>query len=163
MFGWFKGKPKAEDTEAYKMGQRFVQAVNADLDRFMTARFDSAFTGYLNVLNDCFDRVYDRPEAPPITLARIEFSSFNENVADMRGQMASEVNAAMAEWIETASSMGLGEDIQYLIDATIGKFHERLLLTGLQAFIDRADDLKAADIKWRQANPELAAQFPEPA
>jgi hypothetical protein len=77
MFGWFKSKPKPEETEAYKLGQRFVQAVNTDLERFMTTRFDSAFTGYLKILSDGFDAVYERADAPPITLARIDFKVFN--------------------------------------------------------------------------------------
>jgi hypothetical protein len=160
MFGWFKKTPKVEDTEAYNMGQRFIESVNADLEHFMTWRFKSAFDGYLKILNDRFDSAYDSPEAPPITLARIDFNSFRENVQKMRPKMTVEVESGISQWLEAASKMGLRDDIQKLIDGTVGNFQERLTLTGMKAFIGRADDLKIADIKWRQANPELAAQFP---
>jgi hypothetical protein len=160
MFGWFKKQPRPEDTEAFKIGQRSVDSMNADLQRFMSARFNPAFDGYIGVLNDQFDTVHGDDDAPPITLARIHFQIFNDNVQKLRGQMNDEVNAAMSEWLEYAEQLGVKDDFQQLINASIGSFQERLTLTGLQAFLDRADDLKAADSSWRQANPERAAEFP---
>jgi hypothetical protein len=53
----------------------------------MRTRFDPAFDAYLGVLRDCFERTFDRPEAPPIVLARIEYGSFLEDVDELRAKM----------------------------------------------------------------------------
>jgi hypothetical protein len=160
MFGWFKKQSRPEDTEAYKQGKRMVESMTADLQQFMSTRFDPVFDGYVGALTERFETVYDNDEAPPIILARIEFDIFNDHVRELREKMGAEVNAAMREWLETADLIGGRSDFQKLIDTTIGSFQDRLTMTGLQAFIDRADDLKVADDKWRKANPERAAQFP---
>lgn len=130
----------------------------ADLQQFMASRFDPAFKAYMRVLNDCFDAVYHSDDAPPITLARIEFKIFNDQVGGLREDMAGEINVAMRGWLELDEAMG--GQFRRSIDKTIKDFQDRLTMTGLQAFLDRADDLKAADIKWRRANPAPAAQFP---
>src|SRR5260370_37941324 len=121
------------------MGAGFVEGGSGDLEDFRAWRFKPVFDGYLKILNDRFDSVYDSPEAPPITLARIDFNSFRENVQKMRPKMTVEVESGISQWLEAASKMGLRDDIQKLIDGTVGNFQERLTLTGMKAFIDTAD------------------------
>lgn len=130
----------------------------ADLQHFMSSRFDPAFKAYIRLLNECFEAAYGNDDAPPITIARIEFKIFNDQVGGLREDMAREINVAMRGWLEIDDAMG--GQFRRLIDKTISNLQDRLTITGLQAFLDRADDLKAADIKWRRTNPERASQFP---
>jgi hypothetical protein len=158
MLAWFK-KQRPENTEAYKLGQKAGESMAADLEQFMSSRFEPVFKAYMRVLGDRFDTVYgSADDVPPITLARIEFKIFNDNVGKLREDMAGEINAAMRGWLEIDDD--IGNQFRKLIDKTISDFQNRLTMSGIQAFLDRADDLKAADIKWRRANPERAAQFP---
>jgi hypothetical protein len=158
MFGWFKKQPRTENTEAYKLGQQAGESMAADLEHFMSSRYEPAFKAFMRVLSDRFDTVYGSDDLPPITLARIEFKIFNDQVQEMREDMAGEITFAMRGWLEVDNV--IGAQFRLLIDKTIRDFQDRLTMSGIQAFLDRADDLKAADIKWRRANPERAAQFP---
>jgi hypothetical protein len=164
MFGWLRKRkqtPRPEDTEAYKLGQRAADSMTADLDAFMRTRFDPSFDAFLGVLRDCFERTFDRPEAPPITLASIEYKSFLENVEELRTKMPPEISAALSGWRDLSDDMGIMRaGFQRLIDSRVESFMTNLTTAGLQMFTDMADRLKEADDRWRAANPEKADQFP---
>ena len=134
--------------------------MTADLDAFMRTRFDRTFDAYLGVLRDCFDRAFDGPEAPPITLARIEFKIFRENVDELRSKMVPEISATLSGWRDLSDEMGMRVHFQRLIDHRIETFTTNLTTAGLQMFLGMADRLEEADDRWRAANPEKAAQFP---
>jgi hypothetical protein len=162
MFGLFKKKQKIEDTDAYKMGQKAAASFADDLDDFMAARFEPVFKNLMAVLDDRLETVYDDPNGPPIALAKMEYQIFLDNVKDKRPDMQRELDGAMAKWLSVAAQMDLREDFEKLITARLNGFYERLNLSAIQALIDKADVLKPADIQWREQNPELATQFPEP-
>lgn len=162
MFGWFKKQPEqtnAKETEAYKMGQEASQAMTAAVDDYMTARFEPVFKNYLGVLNGCLDRVY-KPDAPPIVIARVEFQNFRENVVELRATMLDEINVTMWEWIDLSEHIGSRDVFDKYIVHVVNEYQNRLTMAGFQLTIDRADELKTADDKWRRMYPGKAAQFP---
>jgi hypothetical protein len=150
----------AQETEAYKLGQNAAQGLVTELDSFMRTRFDPVFDAYLEVLRDCFERTFDRPEAPPIVLARVEYSSFLENVDELRAKMPPDISAALGDWRDLSEEMSMQEGFQRLIDSRVENFMSNLTAAGLQMFLDMADRLKVADDRWRAANLEKAARFP---
>jgi hypothetical protein len=161
MFGWLRKREKkipVEQTEAYKLGRRAGDSMAADLDRFMRARFEPAFNGYLGVLRDRFETTFDSPDAPPIILARIEYKIFLENVDELRDKMSPEISAAMSGWLNIDE--GVRADFQRLIEHTIETYRSDLKMAGLNLFLETVDRLKEADDRYRAANPEKSAQYP---
>ena len=162
MFGWFKKQPeqpKPGETEAYQMGQQASQAMTAAVPDYMTARFEPVFKNYLGVFSDCLDRDYG-DHAPPIIIARVEFKDFRENVSGLRTKMLDEINVATREWIDLGETIGSRDLLDRYIVHVVDEYQTRLTMAGLQLTIDRADELKAADDKWRRIYPAKAAQFP---
>jgi hypothetical protein len=116
----------------------------------------------MSVLDDRLEGIYGDPTTPPIVLAKVEYKLFLDNVKEKRLDIEHEINTAMSEWLSVASEMGVREDFDRLATARLNSFYERITMNAFQALIDKADKLKPADIKWREENPELAKQYPEP-
>jgi hypothetical protein len=164
MFAWFRKREKkapVEQTEAYKLGRGAAETMIADLDRFMCLRFGPVRDEYLKVLRNCFERSFNRPEAPPIIIARIEFKIFSENVDELRQKLPVDINAAMRDWRDWSDEMGIRTVFDKLVNNRVEMFMSNLTTDGLQMFLDLADGLKAADDRWRAAHPKKSAQFPQ--
>jgi hypothetical protein len=162
MFNWFRREKPVpiEQTDAYRFGQRTGDSMAADLDAFVTRRFDPVSKNYLDVLRGCLETVFDDDKAPPLVLARIEYKIFLENVEEMRPKMLAEINSAMSEWIDVAEQTGIRPVLQQLIDHRIGNFTEQLTVEGLDLLLAYVERLKLADEQWRARNPQRAAEFP---
>ena len=74
--------------------------------------------------------------------------------------MLDEINVAMREWIDLGETIGSRDLLDRYIVNVVDEYQTRLTMAGLQLTIDRADELKAADDKWRRMYPAKAAQFP---
>ena len=153
MFGWRKRTKEipVEETDAYKFGQRAANSMTSDLDAFMDRRFAGVFENYLA-----------GGDAPPLTLARIEFNVFRENVSEMKSKMTDESLVASLEWVKAFDQVDGGEGAKLLVTSRGDRFCTDLTLAGLKLLTDYTEGLKDADIHWRKANPELSAKFPEP-
>jgi hypothetical protein len=163
MFGWFRKRDKkapVEQTEAYRLGRRAAETMIADLDRFMGRHFDPVRDECLKVLRNCFERSFNPPQAPPIIIARIEFKIFSENIDELRQKVPVHINEAMHDWRDWSDEMGLRAEFNQLVNDRVETFISNLTSDSLQMFLDLADDLKAADDRWRAAHPEKSAQFP---
>ena len=55
---------------------------------------------------------------------------------------------------------GLGAEFERLIEHHYHQLKSALVLAAFRRYLDMSDSLKAADDKWRIANPEKAAQIP---
>ena len=163
MFKWLKRKKAIppEQTEAYQLGRRAAESMAGDLDAYMRRRFDPVFEDYLNVLRGTVQRCFRSDEAPPLTLAGIEYQIFLENVEEMKPKMKVEISDALAEWSRTFDEIGMQSEVEVLIESRIDQFCTDLSLAGLKLLTDYAEGLKDADIQWRKANPVAAADFPE--
>ena len=163
MFGWLRNREKkvpAEQTEAFKLGRKAAASAAADLDRFMRRRFEPVHSGYLKVLRDRIERSFNPPEAPPIIMARIEYKCFLESVDELRQKMPPEILAALREWANVADQIGNREQFNELINNRVENYMSKLKTDGVQMLLDLVVSLKAADDRWRAANPEKSAQFP---
>jgi hypothetical protein len=141
MFDWIRKREKSipiEQTEAFKLRQRVLGGIAADLDSLMRTRLDQTFKTYLELLRRSFERTSDHPEAPHITLARIEYKIFLENVDELRSKMQPEISAALSVWRDQCDEMGIREPFQRLIDRRFDSFVSNLTTAGLQMFVDIA-------------------------
>jgi hypothetical protein len=164
MFDWVPKREKSiplEQIEALKLRQRVLDGIAADLDSLMRARFDPTFKAYLELLRRSFDRSFDHPEAHPITLARIEYKIFLENVDDLRSQMQREISAALSVWRDQCDEMGIREPFRRLTDHRLETFTSNLTTAGLQMFVDMADRLKDAEQSRQRAGHRPAVQLAE--
>jgi hypothetical protein len=104
---------------------------------------------------------YESPDGPPLLLARTEFKTFLDRLdANLRRRVLPQLLRATAGWDSTMKQAGLGLEFERLIEQHYNQLKSALVLAAFQRFLDIADGLKAADDKWRSANPEKAAQIP---
>jgi len=163
MFGWGKKKtPKPEDTRAYQlgsdMGGQMAHAINGVLE----ARFGQLEANYIAVLRDRIHLTFNDERAPPLTLARIEYKIFIENLDEMTAMLATEIPTLVGDWMDAAETMGVRLEVDQLITQRIDEFATDLRLLGLKILADDyGKALAAADDTWRAKNPSLAAQFPK--
>jgi hypothetical protein len=159
MFDWFRKKqvPAENLVAAYELGRRAADSADADIEAYMQARFYPAVPGLVDVVYGDFES----PDIPPLVAARIDLKNFLERtVGNLRPKLLPELRKAMAGWLDAFNQAGMGAEIEDLIEHHYEKFKSRVALAAFQKFLDLADTLKAADDKWRAANPEKAAEIP---
>jgi hypothetical protein len=162
VFGWFKKKaPPIEESAAYDKGKQFAREVMDTFDGFAKARFSSIREGYLNVFRGNLQDALQQSEAPALTVARIDYGIFLENVNKVDEQLFDEVTQVMHEWLKTAEIIDIRSQTEQLFQKEIRDFTSNLSILGLSLLTDYAVPLKDADVAWRKANPEKALEFPE--
>jgi hypothetical protein len=168
--GWLKslfGGSRSEVTEeesklaaAEKFGRDAASSVVADLDRFIAVRFGHIHEAYLGILNKNIDDDLVRTDHSPILLARADFSVFNENVTETRERMRAEIVDHMKRWDEVLTTAGVPEGVEKVTHHRLDDICTNLTVKGLELFVSRADELIAADDKWRANFPEQARLEP---
>jgi hypothetical protein len=153
---------QSNDTRAYQpgadVGRQMAEAVQAVTE----ARFKSVQDGYLNVLRDRFRLALNQADAPPITLARIEYNVFIENVGELKTKMPPEFQATLAEWVKVVDELGIRAEFDRILGDRIDEFTANLLMLGLNVMRNEyGTALSSADDAWRAKNPELSAQYPK--
>jgi hypothetical protein len=93
--------------------------------------------------------------------AQAEFSVFLDELTKLRGNMIQEINATMRNWIEFADQAGLRPNLDDYINHRVDHYLAELRNSAMTMAIDYAIPIKDADVAWRSANPEEAANFPE--
>lgn len=161
VLGLFGKKRRIEDTEAYKKGREFSEQAIAVFERFFEGRFGPVKKNFMEVLRKQLLEALHRTDAPPLTVGRIEYQIFCENVDKMQSDMRSEINLVMSDWLTTADAIGTRDDFVRLFETRVGDYLADLKLSGLHLLVDYAVPLKDADAAWRQANPEKAVDFAE--
>lgn len=152
--------PKEQD--AYKKGQEFSNSLFEVFDNYMRERFEPVKGRYLDILKDQVREALHATNAPPLTVARVEYRVFLKNVKDMEGDMLAEIKQYMHEWVDVAHQVGVGEDTERGFGVRVSNFTTDLSMAGLKVVTDYAVPLKDADVDWRRANPLRAKEFPEP-
>jgi hypothetical protein len=161
MLGWFK--PKQQDpklTRAYQLGRETAENFANDLERLMQIRFGPVADNYLGVLQSQLDKCLNPTDAPPITVARIEYKVFMENLDELRDKMTAEIQTTLSEHLAIAGTAGVRENFDELLRVNVSNYCRKLTEDGLQRVIDMANALKLADDQWRVVHPELSAKFP---
>jgi hypothetical protein len=161
MFGWFRKNEKQVPVEniasAYKLSRRTAESANADIKAHLQARFYPSIPGIVDAVFGDFES----SDAPPLVLARTDLKIFLERLdGDLRPRVLPELLRATAGSGSTMKQAGLGAEFECLIEQHYNQLKSALILAAFQRFLDLADILKAADDKWRTANPEKAAQIP---
>jgi len=153
MFGWFQKKDKRD---AYELGRRAAESMNADMAAFM-ARCDP----FIESIGAAVFGDHENPDISPVILARIDLRNFVEHLDDYLGQgVVPEFRAATAEWADVAKQAGVTAEFERLIQHHLDQFKSKLVRAAFQNLLNRVDALKEADDKWRAANPGKAAQMP---
>jgi hypothetical protein len=142
------------------LGHEAAIAMASDLDAIMESRFQQVFDGYLRVLRDCIHKSFNSTEGPPLTLVRIHFASFLENIGTLKGSMTAEIHQRMVEWARAADAMQVREPFDAFIANRVDQFCHDLTTRGLGLLNDYGSGLREADGAWRAANPREAAKFP---
>lgn len=159
MLGWFKQKdPKL--ARAAELGRQTAERFADDLDRLMQVRFGPVADNFVNVIQGQYNKCLDPPKAPPLTMARIEYKIFIENVDELRGKMTAEIEATLADQLAFSDEVGVRDKFAALIQKRVSDYCHKLVEDGLQRLLDMANALQLADDKWRAAHPELSAKFP---
>ena len=159
---WSKSSnQKSEDANAYQlganMGRQMAEAVNAVTE----ARFKSIEDGYLSVLRDRFRLALNQADAPPITVARIDYKVFIENVDELKFKMPTELRETLADWVKAVDEIGVRDDFDRMLSKRIDEFCAKLRLVGLDVMTNEyGAALVSADDAWRAKNAELSAQYP---
>jgi hypothetical protein len=163
MFGWLgkKKSPSIKDNESYKKGQQFGGEISEALNEFIETRFAPVRVNYLNVFRGQLQKILQSSEAPPLTVGRIEFKLFSENVKELETKMLEEINSAMVKWMEVADMLGARSDVDALFKKRVSDYGADLTIQGFKVLTDYAVPLKDADIAWRNAYPREAAKYPE--
>ena len=164
MYGWGKKRPPADTPEqlerAYRLGQNAGERIANDLELIMGGRFKPVFEGYLAVLRKQIHDSFDSDDGPPITIARMDYGIFLENVEKLKPQITEEIRQHMDGWLKLADEADVRTETEALIAKRIDDFLIDLTLTGLKLLTDYAEALKEADDAWRVANPQKATEFP---
>jgi hypothetical protein len=160
MFGRFKRKARPEDDRAFQQGHQMAQEMASSLDEFMTARFAQANAALLDVLRGRLDGCREPADAPPLIVARIQYEIFLEQLQELRPRMLDDTNAAMAKWLELGELVGVRSDFDRLIKKRIDDLQTAMSFEALEVLMDRVDELKVADEKWRGIHRVLSARFP---
>jgi hypothetical protein len=161
MFGWFKKKPPVEQTEPYQMGRQFSSEMIGVFEQLMKERFGPVYDNYLNVLRGNFQTAMQRTDAPPLTVARIDYKIFLDEVKSLQDKMLEEIGQVMHKWVEVSDQMGVRAETEKMFQQNVENYGSELSMAGLKLFTDYAVPIKDADLAWRNANPEKAREFPE--
>jgi hypothetical protein len=162
-FGADPLKPKGVDpkqTDAYQMGQKFSGEMWSAFTTYFAGRFNPVRENYLNVLRQMVRQSFNSPDGPPLTIARVEYRVFLNQVKELEGQVFGESCDAMHEWLDVADSMGVRAATENGLRTHIKAFCNDLTIAGMSVLTDYAIPLRDADRDWRTANPERARQFP---
>ena len=178
VLGGMKGKPGAnkfgpdplEDTRemtpkeqsAYNKGREFSNNLFEVFDNYMRDRFEPVKVKYLDILKGQVREALHATDVPPLTVARVEYRVFLNNVKEMEESMLSEIKQYMHEWLDVAHQGGVGDDTERAFGVRVSNFTADLSMAGLKIFTDYAVPLKDADTDWRRANPHRSKEFPEP-
>lgn len=152
----------ASERSAYQKGQEFSNSLFEVFDTFMRERYEPVKARYLNILRGCVREALHATDAPPLTVARVEYRVFLNRVKEMEGDMLAEIKQYMHEWLDVAHQVGVGEDTERAFGVSVSNFTVDLSMAGLKVLTDYAVPLKDADVDWRRANPQRAKEFPEP-
>lgn len=151
-----------EEESAFEKGRDFSNQLFGVFDTLMRERFDPVRERYLGILRNNVREALQATEGPPLTVARIEYKIFLDQVKDLEPQMLGEIRQYMHEWLSVAHQIGVGVDTENAFAVRVGNFTSDLSMAGLELLTDYAVPLKDADTVWRRANPERAKEFPEP-
>lgn len=158
----FRKPTEPDKTDAaFEYGRRVAQTMADQLEAFASSRFEHIKVGYLAILSGNFDAAVVQVEHSPLVVARADFSYFNEQVADARQKLRSEIKAEMSEWSEVATMAGIGDKLNELAEAKLDGFAADMQASGLRLLMDRAEEIKAADDAWRLQFPDRAAKEPQ--
>ncbi|MGA8696785.1 MAG: hypothetical protein WB689_23695 [Xanthobacteraceae bacterium] len=161
MFGWLRNNEKQLPVEniasAYEFARRTAESASADIKAYVQAHFYPSIPGIL----DAVFADFENPDVPPFVLGRTDLKIFLERLDDdLRPRVLPQLLRATAGWDSTMKQAGLGAEFECLIEQHYNRLKSALVLAAFQRFLDMTDILKAADDKWRAANPEKAAQIP---
>jgi uncharacterized membrane protein YhaH (DUF805 family) len=162
-FGADPLKPKGVDpkqTDAYQMGQKFSGEMWSAYTGYFESRFPAVGENYLNVLRQLVRQSFNSADGPPLTIARVEYRVFLNQVKELEDQIFQETCGAMHEWLDVAERMGVRGDTENGFRTHIKAFCDDLTIAGMTVLTDYAIPLRDADRDWRAANPERAKQFP---
>jgi uncharacterized membrane protein YhaH (DUF805 family) len=152
----------ASEQSAYEKGQEFSNSTFEGFDTFMRERFEPVRARYLEIFKGNVREALHATDAPPLTVARVEYRVFLNNVKELEEKMLTEIKQYMHEWLDVAHQIGVGEDTERAFGVRVNDFTAGLSMDALKALTDYAVPLKDADIDWRRANLERAKEFPEP-
>ncbi len=161
MFGWFRKTEKQVPNEklvgAFETGRRAAATANADLEAYMRSRFYPHIKGLVDkVFGD-----FETPEMPPLVVARVDLKNFVDGIDDLlRPRVIPQLREATAEWLGVFQQLGAIPEFEDLIEHKYAAFKSSVVLAAFQKLLDLTDMLKAADDKWRAANPEKAGNIP---
>jgi hypothetical protein len=167
MFNWLRKKSppalSASERESFEFGRKTADSMIAEYERRKNTRFNPVFDNYLNVLRVQLLAALDAKDAPPLTTGRIEYSIYLENCEELKQKMIDEISESMEDWFETVSVADpeIRTEFGKLIAKDAADSVLKLTTDGLQLLLDYTVPLEDADNAWRQANPELAVQFPK--
>jgi len=165
MFSWFKKKPQrsAAEEAAHQKGKEAATAFTESFDAYFAQRFDPVLADYLNVLRDGLRDTLTNVSAPPIILARVEYSNFLAETTLLKEKVLEEIAVAMARWFEVADAMGTREEFQRYIDYRVNDKMNLLPMEGLSVLTQAVSYLKPADDEYRARYPDKSKEFPPPA
>ena len=160
---WRKKKKKLTEGEqkALDMGRQFFDDIDRAFEEFLEYRFTPVQKNYLDILRGRFQEALHGENAPPLTLARIEYKIFLEQLDDMRPKMAEEIYTHMENCVKVADEVGVRSEVDYYFEQRIEQFATDLSMEGLNLLDEYSVPITDAEKKWRQENPERAAEFPE--
>ncbi len=162
MFGWRRTRQQAaEETDAFKMGQKAADSMIDDVDRLMKPRLDVLFDGYVGVLRERILNSFSQSKAPPLVIARIELKIFIENIDKLKSSIWNEFQPKLAEWREFSKVTQTEDLFEQLVNSRIQDLQTKLLDAGIKLLGDYAIPLGDADKQFRKANPEISSQYPE--
>lgn len=161
MLGWFKQKQQdSKLTRAAELGRQTARRFADDPDRLMQIRFGPVAHNFLEVIQGQYNKCLNPTNAPPLSMARVEYEVFLENVDELRGKMTGEIEATLADHMVFSDEVGARDKFDELIQKHVADYCCKLKADGLERLTDMAHALKLADDQWRAAHPALSAKFP---
>lgn len=161
MLGWLKSKRQTpEQTRAYQLGRNLADSFSDDLDRVMKHRFGPMADNFLGVLQNQLNKCINPNDAPPLTVARIEYKIFLDELDEMRTKMIEEIQTRLSDHLSIADTAGVREHFDELVRVNVSNYHRKLMEDGLLRVTDMAHALRLADDQWRAVHPELSAKYP---
>lgn len=151
-----------KEQSAYDKGREFSNELFGVFDDYMQQRFEPVKGRYLDILRGNVRDALQATDSPPLTVARVEYRVFLNNVKELEEKMLEELKQYMHKWLDVAHQIGVGEDTERAFGIRVSNYISDLSMAGLKLLTDYAVSLKDADTEWRLANPARAKDFPEP-
>ncbi|MBI1867082.1 MAG: hypothetical protein HYS06_02085 [Methylocystis sp.] len=167
MFGWFKKKQSPES--AFTEGE--VRDLKSKLDAYVNdyikalnehvhAKYDSVFQAHYCVLKRNIESALQQNEMPHIGAAGRAYKDFLDQIDNLKAGMESEIALSFRNWLATAEKIGVRDLFDNYRKSLIDKFNSDLKEAAEALLAAKANDLTAADMLWRAANPEKAKLYP---